>query len=84
MALTEPQAKVLAALAILEPTQVLTVRELCGAAGRAEAATRAAVRGLADSGLAHGSSAAPIGWRITARGQALLEGPPYREYLPAQ
>ncbi|MET8872926.1 hypothetical protein [Nocardia sp. NPDC004604] len=82
MALTEPQAKVLAALAILEPAQVLTVRELCGLAGRAEAATRAAVQGLADSGLAQGSRTVPVGWRITDRGRSLINARPYREFLP--
>ncbi|MEV4235540.1 hypothetical protein ACIBJI_09580 [Nocardia sp. NPDC050408] len=82
MALTEPQAKVLAALAILEPTHALTVRELCGHAGRAEAATRAALQGLADSGLAHGSRTLPVGWRISDRGRSLIKAPPYREFLP--
>ncbi|WP_063044330.1 hypothetical protein [Nocardia pseudovaccinii] len=81
MALTEPQAKVLAALAILGPMQSLTVRELCGHAGRKDSATRAALRGLADSGLAHGSRPPPARWRITARGRALLLMPRYREYL---
>ncbi|WP_433683206.1 hypothetical protein [Nocardia sp. CA-119907] len=82
MALTEPQAKVLAALAILEPAHVLTVRELCGHAGRAEAATRAALQGLADSGLAHGSRTVPVRWRITDRGRSLINARPYREFLP--
>ncbi|WP_433597938.1 hypothetical protein ACQPXH_19295 [Nocardia sp. CA-135953] len=82
MALTEPQAKVLAALAILEPAQALTVRELCGHSGRAEAATRAALQGLADSGLAHGSRRVPVGWRITDRGRSLINERPYREFLP--
>ncbi|MET8874434.1 hypothetical protein [Nocardia sp. NPDC004604] len=82
MALTEPQAKVLAALAILKPTQALTVRELCGHARRAEAATRAAVQGLADSGLAHGSRTVPVGWRITDHGRSLINARPYREFLP--
>ncbi|WP_327100083.1 helix-turn-helix domain-containing protein [Nocardia vinacea] len=82
MALTETQAKVLAALAIQEPARTLTVRELCGHAGRAEAATRAALQGLADSGLAHGSRTVPVGWRITARGRSLINAQPYREFLP--
>ncbi|MGW4772122.1 hypothetical protein ACWEO2_29310 [Nocardia sp. NPDC004278] len=82
MALTETQAKVLAALAIPEPAQALTVRELCGHAGRAEAATRAALQGLADSGLAHGSRTVPVGWQITDRGRALINARPYREFLP--
>ncbi|MET8874206.1 hypothetical protein [Nocardia sp. NPDC004604] len=82
MALTETQARVLAALAILEPAQALTVRELCCHAGHAEAATRAALQGLADSGLAHGSRTVPIGWRITDRGRSLISARPYREFLP--
>ncbi|WP_433631669.1 hypothetical protein [Nocardia sp. CA-120079] len=82
MALTEPQAKALAALAILEAAQSLTVRELCGHAGRADAATRAALQGLADSGLAHGSRTVPVGWRITDRGRSLINARPYREFLP--
>lgn len=81
MALTESQVKVLAALAVLDPTQVLTVRELCDRAGRKEAATRAAVQGLAEAGLAHGSRVTPTGWRITVLGRSLLQAPPYREYL---
>lgn len=82
MALTEPQAKVMAALAILKPAQALTVRELRGHAGRAEAATRAALQGLADSGLAQGSRTVPVGWRITDRGRSLISTRPYREFLP--
>ncbi|MGY4101678.1 hypothetical protein ACW2Q0_19305 [Nocardia sp. R16R-3T] len=82
MALTEPQAKMLAALAILEPAHALTVRELCAYAGRAEAGTRAALHGLADSGLAHGSRTVPVGWRITDRGRSLINARLYREFLP--
>ncbi|WP_433727717.1 hypothetical protein ACQP0C_36910 [Nocardia sp. CA-129566] len=81
MALTEPQAKVLAALAKLEPSRALTVRELSSYAGRGEAATRVALRDLVESGLAHGSRTVPVGWRITDRGRSLLDARQYRELL---
>ncbi|MEV2218367.1 hypothetical protein AB0E01_00630 [Nocardia vinacea] len=80
MALTEPQVKVLAALAILDPAQVLTVRELYRYAGRKESAVRTAIQRLADAGFAQASRSALVGWRITARGRALLQAPSYREY----
>lgn len=80
MPLTEPQAKVLAALATLDPTQTLTIQQLCNQAGFKEGCTRAAVNALAGAGLAHGTQTSPARWRITNRGRTLLQAPPYREF----
>jgi hypothetical protein len=83
MPLTEPQARILAALAALEPTKALTVRQLCDHAERKDGGTRAAVNALAESGLALGNRGSPITWRITPRGRTLLGRPPYRAWFPS-
>lgn len=81
MALTETQAKVLAVLAGLEPTQALTVRQLCGATGLSASTVRGALAGQSYAGLALGSGRSPMGWRITSRGRSVLSAALYRDFL---
>lgn len=84
MPLTEPQAKVLAALETLDPTQTLTIQQLCKHSGFKEGRTRSAINVLAGSGLVRGTQSSPVRWRITNQGRALLMASRYREYRQAQ
>jgi DNA-binding MarR family transcriptional regulator len=85
MSLTESQAKVLAALAVLEsPTATLTVGQLCTETRLSATTVRAALDGHSYAGFVRSSASSgrPIGWRITGEGQALIRLSPYREFLP--
>ncbi|MFE9325286.1 hypothetical protein ACFYOW_30480 [Nocardia sp. NPDC006982] len=81
MALTEAQAKVLAALAGLKPTEALTVRRLCSETCLSASTVRAALGVHSYAGWVLGSARTPADWRITAEGRALLATPAYRDYL---
>ncbi|MFE6857799.1 MarR family transcriptional regulator [Nocardia sp. NPDC057668] len=80
MPLTESQATVLATLAALEPTQSLTVRQLCERTGFTSSGARKIVNGLAASGLARCNRRAPAGWQITHRGSMLINAAQYGDY----
>ncbi|MFD0364874.1 hypothetical protein ACFQZZ_25840 [Nocardia sp. GCM10030253] len=84
MALTESQARVLAALAGLTPFEALTVKQLCSRTGFAASTVRAALGSQSYDGLASSSRRSPVQWRVTGRGRSLLSAPPYREFLPQQ
>lgn len=79
MALTEPEARILAALAALEPTQALTVVQLCSTTGFTPARARSLVRGLSSSGLVWGSQTHPPRWRPTGSGRAVMRAARYRD-----
>ncbi|MCU1641606.1 MAG: hypothetical protein JWN03_1881 [Nocardia sp.] len=81
MALTEPEAKVLGALFILQPTQALTVRQLCRTTGLADGPTRRALRRLSRTGLALSTHQSPANWRPTHRGRLAVNLPGYRDYV---
>ncbi|WP_157762609.1 helix-turn-helix domain-containing protein [Nocardia yamanashiensis] len=80
MALTEHEAKVLAALAILEPTGSLTVNELCHHARLTATAVRHALLRLSRDGLAMKTKQAPSRYRSTSRGSVAIRRPVYRQF----
>jgi DNA-binding IclR family transcriptional regulator len=83
MALTESEARILAALAALEPPRTMTVKQLCGTTGFTPGRTRSLVRGLSAAGLALGSMTSPPRWRPTGRGRAAIQAPRYRDHVRA-
>ncbi|WP_157573798.1 hypothetical protein [Nocardia jejuensis] len=80
MALTEPELKVLATLSMLNPSQSLSVEEICGAAGFAEQAVRHALLRLSRSGLIINSTVSASRWKPTDRGRRVTRQPVYRDY----
>ncbi|WP_028478374.1 hypothetical protein [Nocardia sp. CNY236] len=81
MALTENQAKILAALAG-EPDRKLTAWQLGQRTGLTAPAIRDELHGPLYDGFVTGSPYGPGRWQITAEGRALLRTRPYRENLP--
>ncbi|GAB2675801.1 hypothetical protein GCM10027088_63760 [Nocardia goodfellowii] len=82
MAITLTRAKVLVVLAILEPTEALTVRQLCATTGFAEGTIRQGLRESTYEGLAACSRRQPPGWRITAKGRLLMGTRLFQDMLP--
>jgi predicted transcriptional regulator len=76
MALSETQAKVLAAL-FAESPRALPVRKLSGWVDLSEHTAKYAMRALERSGFAESTAR---GWRITTRGRAMFQRPVFREY----
>lgn len=76
MALSEPQAKVLAALA----DRALAVRQLCLLVGLSQHATRAALRSLSYLGWVRYFPGTRT-WRITKSGRRVISDPRYRDFL---
>ncbi|MFB7717557.1 hypothetical protein [Nocardia sp. NPDC056100] len=81
MALTESEARVLAALSRPEFPAALTVRQLCAATGLTAGATRRALHGLSHTGLALSTLHSPATWQATQRGRLTIHTPIYRDYL---
>ncbi|MGW5376221.1 hypothetical protein ACWESM_12315 [Nocardia sp. NPDC003999] len=79
MALSEPQAKVLAALA----RQSLTVRQLALLVGLSRDATQATLQSLSYLGWARHFPGTRT-WRITKPGRRVISDPRYRDFLPRQ
>lgn len=80
MAFTEPEAKVLGALSLLQPDQALTVRQLCRATGLPETSIHRALLRLSRTGMAMGALQGPARWRCTTRGRLAIARPVYRDY----
>ncbi|MRH89045.1 hypothetical protein GFY24_16590 [Nocardia sp. SYP-A9097] len=81
MALTESEARVLAALSLPQFPAALTVRQLCAATGLTAGAARRALHGLSRTGLALGTRHTPATWQATHRGRLTIHTPTYRDYL---
>ncbi|WP_067573755.1 MarR family transcriptional regulator [Nocardia acidivorans] len=81
MALTESEARVLAALARPEFPAALTVRQLCAATGLTAGAARRALHGLSQTGLALATLHTPATWQVTHRGRLTIHSATYRDYL---
>lgn len=79
MAFTECEAKVLAALVVLESTDSLTVSELCHRTKLTETAVRHALLRLSRDGLAMNTRQAPSRYRSTKRGAVAIRRPVYRQ-----
>ncbi|MFE5290308.1 helix-turn-helix domain-containing protein [Nocardia sp. NPDC056611] len=84
MALTEPEAKVLGALSMLEPSRALTCRQLCRATGLPDTSIHRALLRLSKTGLAMSTLRSPARWRSTDRGRVTMTRAVYREYVGAQ
>lgn len=84
MALTEPEAKVLGALAMLTPPRAITCRQLCRATGLPDTSVHRALLRLSRTGLAMSTLHGPARWRSTDRGRITMTRPVYREYVGAQ
>ncbi|MET9488057.1 hypothetical protein [Nocardia sp. NPDC006630] len=82
MALTEPEAKVLAALSLPDLPAARTVRQLCTATGLTTGAARRALHHLSGAGLALATLHTPATWQATRRGRLTIHTPAYRDYLP--
>ncbi|MGX1806282.1 hypothetical protein ACWIGI_11255 [Nocardia sp. NPDC055321] len=80
MALTEHQARVLAALPRSSVTAAMTVRDLTRTTGIPETSIRRALLGLKTSGLVVATLQGPAGWRSTDRGRLTISRPAYAEY----
>ncbi|WP_330182534.1 MarR family transcriptional regulator [Nocardia sp. NBC_01503] len=81
MALTESEARVLAALARPEFPAALTVRQLCAATGLTAGAARRALHGLSQTGLALATQHTPATWQVTHRGRLTIHSATYSDYL---
>ncbi|WP_433664516.1 hypothetical protein ACQPW1_21625 [Nocardia sp. CA-128927] len=81
MSLSRTQLAVLSALAVLEPAQARSVRQLSEETGLAASTVRAALNAHSYMGWALSSRRSPANWRITALGRAVLSAPRYRDVL---
>lgn len=85
MALSEPDAMVLAALARLADSEALSVAELRTATGLSESTVRTSLTrhhywgGVRQSRRTRGTC--PMEWRATAIGRAVMRQPMYRELM---
>ncbi|MEU2035151.1 hypothetical protein [Nocardia amamiensis] len=77
MPLSEPQAKILAALV----GRALTVRQLGLLVGLSKDATQAALRSLSYLGWVRHFPGTRT-WRITKPGRRVISDPRYRDFLP--
>ncbi|APA95657.1 MarR family transcriptional regulator [Nocardia seriolae] len=80
MAFTESEAKVLGALASLDPPHALTVRQLCRTTRLPETSVHRALLRLSRTGLAMSTRQGPAGWHCTDRGRLAITRPVYRDY----
>lgn len=85
MSLSEPDAKILAALARLDDGQALSVRELCTVTGLAESTVRTGLTrhhywgGVRQNRRAR--ETCPMQWRATKIGVAVMRQPMYRDLM---
>ncbi|MFI9507594.1 hypothetical protein [Nocardia sp. NPDC052566] len=82
MPLTEPQAKVLGTLAVVDPAEARTVRQLSNTTEFGTGRTRAALLRLSNLGLVLGTSGIPTQYWISAQGRALMRTRMYRDFVP--
>ncbi|MFE6859602.1 helix-turn-helix domain-containing protein [Nocardia sp. NPDC057668] len=80
MAFTEPEAKVLGALSILDSSHSLTVRQLCRTTQLPETSVHRALLRLSRIGLVLGTSQGSTRWRCTDRGRRAITRPVYSDY----
>ncbi|MEV0249437.1 hypothetical protein AB0H76_22750 [Nocardia sp. NPDC050712] len=83
MAITFTRAKVLAALAALEPTETLTVEQLGAKTGFAKGTIRQGLQESAYEGFAALVHQHPPRWRLTREGRCLMHTSGLRDLIPA-
>lgn len=81
MPFTRSEAKILGALALLNPAGALTVPQLRRATGTPETSIHRALLRLSLSGLVSGTVHGPARWHCTNRGRLAITRPVCRDYI---